>query len=454
MKRNKPIKKNDKSIKKKKMWKKIRGVIAGCAVLAVLGWFFALRINLDARKSNYDFTIPFEKRDVDKHINASGKVEMCDTQIISSDVSQKIKSINVKVGDHVEQGDVLCEIESEELNKSIERYEKLISDTRAQNQLDDSNETDSDLYKRQSYELAVEKASIEYEEAKSTYESTVSKYNEYYDKYYCSNDAAETELYHNIYKQYEVQIDPLFSAIDVKKKAYDQAVKNRDEYLSSQNSANEIKQYKSSSIDELQKTLDKLNEEKNNLIVKAERSGVISECFVTEGGYSLNKELFKIGSLGDLRVDASISSSDILDVKPGQDVKIITTLTGSKKIDGKVTKVSEIFDGIGYTAEIEFNDKSVMELLKPNISASVKIFIENHGSVDAVPYDSVFKKDGQEYVFRAVKNGDGYKAEKVSVETGLESDFYIEITSSELKEGDLVLGNGGLYKEGSKLNIK
>lgn len=454
MKRNKPIDAN-KTIKKKKMWKKIRSIIAGCVVLAVLGWFFALRINLDAKTASYDFVIPFEKRDVDKHINASGKVEMCDTETISSDVSQKIKTINVNVGDHVEKGDILCEFESDELDKSIQRYEKLIADTKAQNQLDDSNETDSDSYKRQSYELAVQNASIEYEEAKSTYDSVVSKYNDYYNKYYNSNDAAETEMYHNIYKQYEVQIDPLYAAIDTKKKEYDKAVKDRDEYINNQNSANAIKQYKASDIDDLQKTLDKLNEEKNNLIVKADRSGVISQCFVSEGGYSLKKQLFKIGNLGDFRVDASISSSNILDVKPGQDVQIITTLTGSRKIDGKVTKVSEVFDGMGYTAEIELKDKSIMDLLKPNISASVKVYIDNRGSVDAVPYDSVFKdKDGKEYVFRAVKKGNEYKAEKVSVQTGLESDFYIEITSSELKEGDLVLGNGELYKEGSKLNIK
>ena len=446
MKRNRQIKKDIKSIKKKKMWKKIRGIIAGCAVIGVLGWFFALRINLDAKKSSYDFVIPFEKRDVDKHISASGKVEMCDTETISSDVSQKIKTVNVKVGDHVEKGDVLCEFESDELDKSIQRYEKLISDTKAQNQLDDSNETNSDSYKRQSYELAVENASIEYEEAKSTY---------YYNRYYNSNDDTETEMYHNIYKQYEVQIDPLFADIDTKKKQYDKAVKDRDEYISNQNSANEVKQYKASDVDDLQKTLDKLNEEKNNLIVKADRSGVISQCFVSEGGYSLKKQLFKIGNLGEFRVDAVISSSDILDVKPGQEVNIVTALTGSQKIEGTITKVSEIFDGFGYTAEIEIKDKSIMKLLKPNISASAKIFLENSGNVDAVPYDSVFtEKDGKEYVFRAVKNGDGYKAEKVSVQTGLESDFYIEITSSELKEGDLVLGNGELYKEGSKLNIK
>ncbi len=455
MKRNKSTNDNYKLIKKKKKWKKIRSIIAGCVVLAVLGWFFTLRINLDAKTSNYDFTIPFEKREINTHVNAPGKVEMSDTEIISADVSQKIKSINVKIGDHVEQGDVLCEFESDELNKSIERYQKLISDTKAQNQLDDSNQTNTDSYRKQSYELAVQKASIEYEEAKSTYDATVSKYNEYYDKYYKAEDSSEIELYHNIYKQYEVQMDPLFEAVDTKKKAYDKAVKDRDEYIGAQNSANEIKQYKISSVDELQKTLDKLNKEKENLIVKANRSGVISECYVTEGGYSLNKELFKIGNLGQFRVDACISSADILDVKPGQEVSIITALTGSKKIDGKVTKVSEIFDGRGYTAEIEINDKSTMELLKPNINASVKIYTENRGSVDAVPYDAVFKdKDGKEYVFRAVKKGNEYKAEKVSVQTGLESDFYVEIVSSDLSEGDLVLGNGGLYKQGTKLNIK
>ena len=57
-------------------------------------------------------------------------------------------------------------------------------------------------------------------------------------------------------------------------------------------------------------------------------------------------------------------------------------------------------------------------------------------------------------MFRAVKRGAEYIAEKVPVEKGYEGSFYVEVRSDELKEGDLIIGNGNDHHDGDRIKIK
>ena len=92
-----------------------------------------------------------------------------------------------------------------------------------------------------------------------------------------------------------------------------------------------------------------------------------------------------------------------------------------------------------------------MQLLRHNVSTSAKIYTVNLGSLPAVQYDAIAEdKDGNSFVYKAVKKGGNYVAEKVKVEKGYESDFYIEVTS----DGDLIVGNVSEHNEGDQLKIK
>jgi len=445
-----------KKIRMGRKGRKIRSIIAGVAVLALLGWFASLKINLEAQVNNYDFVVPLETRDISQAINTNGTVVMCYSSVITADVSQKVKTVHVRAGDMVRSGDVLCEFESGNIDDQISKLEKLINDTRSLEQMSDSNSANSVAYAEKSNEITLQRASVSLDAAKKEYDIANSKYGEYYSKYMAASEQADIELYYGMYKKYETSLDSLQKNIDACQMAYDNAKFQANQTVDEAHSQNDMQNLQISDTAEYEKNLEQLNKEKENLIIRATEDGVISDCFVCDGMYPENRELFKMGQLGKYKIDAKIFSKDILNIHEGMEAVFTTQLTGSDEIKGKVTNVSEVYTDGAYHADIEIDDPEMISVLKPNIDAFVRILVSNKEAVKAVSYDSVFTgEDGNCYVYRAreEKNGE-YKAEAVKVEKGVETDYYVEIISSELSDGDLIVGSAEEHSSGDKIKIK
>ena len=269
---------------------------------------------------------------------------MDDIQTVSTNVTQKIKSVNVKLGDHVNEGDVLCEFESADLDEQIQRIEKFIADKKAADSLDSNSEAGSAEYSRKQASLQVESASMAVASARKLYDDTYAKYSEYFDKCYATSDPNEQAMYYNMYTQYQQQLEPINDQIRAAQKTLDQAKEAQKRVAESLSSSDYIKTLTDSEaeIRDYEEQLKKLKEEKENLVVKAPKSGIIADCYASEGGYAFDGGLFRIGTLGSYKVEAYVNSKDILDIKTGMEASFKTTLTGAEEIGGKVTKVSDI----------------------------------------------------------------------------------------------------------------
>lgn len=441
--------------RKKKTKKLITRIVVLTFAAGFFVWFAVLKNNVDTQANSFDFVVPFEEREVNSFICSSGMVEMSDAQVVSADISQKVKTICCKVGDFVNEGDVLCEFESDDLNSQIETYQKMISDAQTLENMQNSNSVSSDDFARRQIDLQLSQASLAASAAEKQYDMTYSKYAEYYTLYYNCEDPVQSDLYMKIYKSYEDQLEPLRNNMLDAEKSYQEAKESAERQKRDLNNAHFADSFRESSAKELQNQLDKLNKEKENLIIKAPRSGIISAIYISEGGYAANGDLFRIGSLGDYKVEVNLSASNILDIREGMNAEFTTTLTGEKVIKGVISSVSEVYGEKGYSATIKITDKDLMADLKPNIAAFVKIFTFEHENVPAVPFDAIFSdKDGNKWVFVARGPKTDLKAKKVSVKTGIESDYYVEITESELKEGDLIIGDGKEHKDGDRIKIR
>ncbi len=442
-----------KKYKRKK--KIIRKIIAAVAVVAFFGWFISLRINTEPSKVGYDMVLAYEKHDISTYLNTSGVIVLKDAQNISVDVSQKVKKLYFKVGDKVSQGDVLCEFENEHLDEQITLYSKIVNDIKELERLNNGNDASDEEYSRKDADLSVEITRMALEAAKEEYDIANAKYDEYYMTYYNSTDDAEIEMYYSLYKEYEGSLEKLSQSVDEAQKKYDMAVETRQKILDNIDDRNFLEQFNESQTYEYEKKLNDLKSEREKLIVTAPRSGIVTKCYAQEGAYLMNGELYTIGTLGDYEVDAVISDRDIFKVKKGDEVFFTTQLTGEKKISGVVESVSEYYGVSGYSAKIKITDDEALKQLKPNINASVHMYTFKSDPVYSVAYDSVKEdENGRKYVFKAVENNGQYIAQRVDVEVGYDENYYVEIVSSQLKEGDLVVCNAEKIKEGDKIKLK
>lgn len=77
-------------------------------------------------------TVTLQKGNLDDSISASGTVESSDVSNVTTDLKYTVKTVNVQVGDMVEAGDVICTLDTESLEKSIEKAKEALADSMAQ----------------------------------------------------------------------------------------------------------------------------------------------------------------------------------------------------------------------------------------------------------------------------------------------------------------------------------
>lgn len=106
-------------------------------LLVVVGagvWWFKFRNvgpNMPAMAMSRDYvrTVTLQKGTLDESISATGTVASDDLSSVTTDLKYTVKEVNVQVGDTVEAGDVICTLDTESLQKSIEKEKENIAES-------------------------------------------------------------------------------------------------------------------------------------------------------------------------------------------------------------------------------------------------------------------------------------------------------------------------------------
>lgn len=115
-----------------------KALIAAVLILAVAVtglWYFRMRrpaLPAAAQGGSYVRTVTLQKGNLDDSISASGTVESSDVSNVTTDLKYTVKTVNIQVGDMVEAGDVICTLDTESLEKSIEKAKEALADSMAQ----------------------------------------------------------------------------------------------------------------------------------------------------------------------------------------------------------------------------------------------------------------------------------------------------------------------------------
>ncbi len=185
--------------------------------------------------------------------------------------------------------------------------------------------------------------------------------------------------------------------------------------------------------------LEELYEKYNNCTITANASGTITQVN-TQVGSVASGTIAVIQDTENLKIATSFREYDVQNLEIGMEC-IITSDANDKQMTGYVSQISPVASsgGMGASSDVSFAGEITINGtdhgLLIGMNAAAEIIITQVSDAYVVPYDAVgTDENGEKVVY--VKNGEEFTP--VVVQTGMETDYYIEITSPNLMEGMVI----------------
>lgn len=407
--KHKPI--NPKKQKKSKK-KKIIAIIL--VLVIIVGVVFGMK-SCDGETVLQVSAEPASIMDIREEVSIKSTVEGSESAYVASALDNTITKINVKEGDRVKKGQVLAVLDGKDLQSAYDQ---------AKSQYEQTKYALQDTLKNQQNEydaaiIALNEAKVNYDANKKLYEEGAISQNEFM-------------KYENDYltKQASVSSFNTSGGKVTASAAQTQAVEVERMGLESKRDA-----------------LDDIN-------IKSPIDGTVTRVYATLGRLasetgSDSKAMFVIENVDNLEMNVKIGENDINKLQIGQPVTITSEVLGTDTVAGVVTDISPTGEEQNNNGNVEMVIPVKIQITEKNenliagVTAKAVILVNEAPNALAVPIDSIMQDmaTGDSYVL--VMNGSGMLEKRV-IETGLEGDFYVEVASGDLEEGDSVVLNAAL----------
>lgn len=475
---------------KKPVNKKIKIIVASVIVLVVTS---ATIIILNRNKRNiknvsdftYVRTITLTSSSLQETVVASGTIESQTTSTISSSINgATVSKINYSVGDYVEEGDTIIELDTTNLNKQISKQQEKVSDQEeslqerydsAAEELDDAEDAyDAQSNRLNSASTALSTAKSAISGKQSAYDLASNNFNIAYKALIDEHPDAIIEkdssgnivikdkngdpiadLYATEYSEKKKAMDEALIELNNVKQVnnYDSLVKAYEEASNNYSQAKSKYKQAESAFEEAEEaidkgadsdTLDELYDTVSDYKLKAKSSGQITSINAVLGS-NTNGTLATIQDTSKLKISLTIDEYDILKLSLGMKASIKTDAS-EKTYEGEVSQISPVASSSmgssgGFEIEVKVTSQDVKELLI-GMNAEVTIIISKSNENFNVPIDAVEEKeDGTKVIYVQNQNGE---FEELEITTGESNGYYIEIISNELSEGMIIRASANL----------
>ena len=156
-------------------------VVAAAAAFLLRGRFVR-PVSLPAAGGSYVRTVTLQKGTLEDSISATGTVQSSDVSNVTTDLKYTVKTVNVQVGDSVEEGDVICTLDTSELEESIQKLQESLADAKAEAQKQyekaQASLTEAEENVKSTYD-DMKEAEDERDSAKSAYETAAAAVKSY-----------------------------------------------------------------------------------------------------------------------------------------------------------------------------------------------------------------------------------------------------------------------------------
>lgn len=453
----------------KKKWIIIVAVVVVIAIIASLAFAGSSKKQEQTTSGTVEL---ITKRTIANSITGNGTVEAAHTEnVTGGSYGMTVETVNVKEGDIVAAGDVICTFDTEDIDEQIKTVQDNIADAKEEKetQLADYDEQIADQKETNAEDLEEAKADLaEAEATLATEKEELAKW----EKKYADGVAAGTL---SVSEELE-----LVSTINSQKTTVDNAQSRVDSYKSRVDSLEEqdtssLEEAKESyaeqmdtTIDNYEEQLDSLQEQKAEYTIYAGISGIITTINVTEGSSFNGGTIASIESVDQFIVEAQVEEYDIADVAVGMKVLVKTDATRDAEMEGVITYVAPRATNSGsssigdlsslmgmdtssltsssssgsatYLVKIELKEQN--DRLRLGMNAKTSIITQESTDVWSVPYDAVYTRtDGTTYLEEVTgKDEDGnYVTKELDVTVGLQGTYYVEVISDKITETTEIL---------------
>ena len=261
-------------------------------------------------------------------------------------------------------------------------------------------------------------------------------------------------------EQAEDQADSAEQLRDATNNQIEQQIETLQDSLISSQLAAESNRSQEIAIEKLQNTLDEAT-------ITAPVSGVVTAVYAKVGEPG-NGLLFVIEDTESLKVTTYIKEYDIGNITEGMKVTIKSDATGDKEIPGTITyiapaavktdtgttKTTDNNSTVEFDAEVQVDEQN--SGLRIGMNTRLTVLVDERDDVYGVPYDSVVEKaDGTQVLYvaepQSSEGKDTYVVTEVPVTTGLETDFYVEVSGDSITDGMIVLSDPQSVTVGSEV---
>ena len=405
--------------------KKVRKIVIYALVVAVLlvGAFIVKFISSNSKTDNVmasenKLSVEVYKAELKDRMSGDtykSTLEAYEQGIISSKISAKVTKVVVENGQYVNEGDTIAVLDDQDIQNSIKT---------ATAQLEvNEKQVNSAEQQLNSTQTSLEKLKINVDDAQRNYDREKALFD--------AGAVSQSEL------------DASEKALNTSKADYNSGQANIEISKASIESAK-------ASVEAQKVNIEKLQNDLNNVVIKAPISGVISEKNVNVGQIiNQGAVLAKINDISYVFATIQVPQEKINDIEVGKPAEV--TLEDNNTVhNGTLDSI----DLSGDSTLRVFNCKIKMENSKkellPGEYAKVNFSnTENNNKVITIPVSSLAGSEGDYYVFI----NDNGVASKVSVDIGDADENNVEIISG-VKEGDeIICTNMSSLKDGCKIDV-
>ncbi|QUF85105.1 efflux RND transporter periplasmic adaptor subunit [Clostridium butyricum] len=405
--------------------KKVRKIVIYALVVAFLlvGTFIVKFISSNSKTDNVmasenKLSVEVYKAELKDRMSGDtykSTLEAYEQGIISSKISAKVTKVVVENGQYVNEGDTIAVLDDQDIQNSIKT---------ATAQLEvNEKQVNSAEQQLNSTQTSLEKLKINVDDAQRNYDREKALFD--------AGAVSQSEL------------DASEKALNTSKADYNSGQANIEISKASIESAK-------ASVEAQKVNIEKLQNDLNNVVIKAPISGVISEKNVNVGQIiNQGAVLAKINDISYVFATIQVPQEKINDIEVGKPADV--TLEDNNTVhNGTLDSIDLSGDStlrvFNCKIKIENSNKELLpgEYAKVNFSNT-----ENNNKVITIPVSSLAGSEGDYYVFI----NDNGVASKVAVDIGDADENNVEITSG-VKEGDeIICTNMSSLKDGCKIDV-